>query len=338
MNKYIFGISGLITFIAIVIVLIFFLEDLEQPTYKIGVLMTGENRLIKLDGMESGLEKLGYQLDSIQFIVEDADDDVSKLDKLAQGLLKKNPDLIVSLGGIETQVLEKNMKKIQTFIPIVFVGIAGPYELGLIKEYQSPGSYFTGVNNFHMNLSSKRLEMFTELVPNMERVYVIYSEGVDISEMSLDIVDVAATKMNVDIIKVDVNRTGALKQLEAAITNKDGILTLPSYQVELLAEEISALALRKKVPTMGIYDYEVEAGYLFSYGSMFFDQGYQAARHVSLILQGNEPNDLPVELPDSIRFIINEEVRKTLAIDVNQDISKLAEIYERGSERNEASQ
>ncbi|WNF36917.1 ABC transporter substrate-binding protein [Bacillaceae bacterium IKA-2] len=333
MNKFIIGISGLITFIAIVIVLILSLEDLEKSSYKIGVLMTGENRLIKLDGMESGLEKLGYQLDSIEFIVEDAGDDVSKLDELAQDLLKKKPDLIVSLGGIETQVLEKNMKKIQTFIPTVFVGIAGPYELGLIKEYKSPGSYFTGVNNFHMNLSSKRLEMFTELVPNMERVYVIYSGGVDISEMSLDIVHEAALKMNVDIIEVDLNRTGALKQLEAKLINRDGILTLPSYQVELVAEEISALALRKNVPTMGIYEYEVEAGYLFSYGSMFFDQGYQAARHVSLILQGNEASDLPVELPDSIRFIINEEVRKTLAIDVNQDISKLAEKYERGSER-----
>lgn len=329
-NKFI-GISLFITFIAIIAV--FSSQNIEHPNYKIGVLMTGENRLIKLDGMKSGLENLGYQLETIEFIVEDAGDDEEQLDELAQNLLKENLDLVVSFGALETQVMERNMEKLQTFIPTVFVGIAGPYELGLINEYKSPGSYFTGVNNFHMNLSSKRLEMFTELVPSMERVYVIYSGGIDISEMSLEIVRTAAAKMNVDIIEVDLNRAGALQQLEIQLTDKDGILTLPSYQVELFAEEISALALRKKVPTMGIYDYEVEAGYLFSYGSMFFDQGYQAARHVSSILQGNDPSDLPVELPDSIRFILNEEVRKTLELDVNQDISKLAEIYEGGSAR-----
>lgn len=330
MNKFI-GIS--VFFILIAIIVVLSSESIEKPSYKIGVLMTGENRVIKLEGIKSGLIKLGYQLDSFQFIIEDAGDDGEQLDELAQGLLKEKPDLVVSLGGIETQVLERTMKRLQTFIPIVFVGIAGPYELGLINEYKSPGSYFTGVNNYHMNLSSKRVEMFTELVPNMEKVFVIYSGGIDISEMSLEIVHATAAKMNVNIIEVDLNRRGALQQLEVQLTDKDGILTLPSYQVELLAEEISALALRKKVPTMGIYDYEVEAGYLFSYGSMFFDQGYQAARHVSSILQGNDPSNLPVELPDSIRFIINDEVRKTLAIDVNQDIIKLAEIYEGGSER-----
>lgn len=309
-----------------------FNPEKEQPSFKVGVLMTGENRLVKLEGMKNGLENLGYNMSSIEFIIKSANDNRDELDDLAKILLLEDLDVIVTLGGIETQVLDRKMKELQQFIPTVFVGIAAPYELGLIQDYQYPGTYFTGINNFHMNLSVKRLEMLLDLVPEMERVFLIYSGGIDISEMSLQMVVEAANRKNIDIIEVDLNRTGALKQLEAATTERDGILTLPSYQVELLAEDIAAVANEKKVPTMGIYDDDVEAGFLFSYGSTFYDQGYQAARHVSLILQGNKPENLPVELPDVIRFILNEDIHSKLNVEVNEDIRKLAEIYVVGSD------
>lgn len=332
MNKVTISICLLLTVCAFLLVLL--IDGREQHNYKIGVLLTGENRLVKLDGMKSGLENLGYNKNSFEYVVKNAEDNINLLDDLAGELLQMDLHLIVTLGGVETQVMERKMLELERYVPTVFVGIAAPYELGLIEEYKSPGSVFTGVNNFHMNLSAKRLEMFSDLIPQMEKVYLLYSGGIEISEMSLMIVRDAAYLLGIEVVEVDLNRTGALKQLEAAITEQDGILTLPSYQVELLADEIASLALNRRVPTMGIYDFEVEAGYLFSYGSRFFDQGYQAARHVSLILQGNEPSHLPVELPDSINFIMNESVRQQLMVDVNPDIRKLAEIYHGEREQN----
>lgn len=325
-----------LTIVVLLFVFIFIVllsKDTSQEKYQIGVLMTGENRLVKLEGIKDGLIKLGYDLDRFEFFVMDAEDNSSRLDDLAIKLLQKDVNLIVTLGGIETRTVERQMQQLEKFVPVVFVGIAASYELGLIEQYNEPGTYFTGVDNYHMNLSSKRLEMFKELIPSLEKVYVIYSGGVEISELSMQITRETAEFFNVQLVELDANRTGVLKQLEASVTEKDGIFILPSYQIEAMVEEISEIALRKKAPTMGIYDDDIKAGFLFSYGSTFYDQGYQASRHVSLILQGNNPNNLPVELPDAIRFLVNDNVRKQLDISIKSDILKLADVYEGNDDR-----
>ncbi len=296
-----------------------------ENKYRIGVLMTGENRFEKLEGMKSGLIQLGYQIEKFDFIMKDAKDDVARMQLGAKELVEDNLDLIVTLGGIETQQVQEVMNQSKKNVPVVFVGIAAPIELGLIEEYHAPGSTFTGVNNFHMNLSAKRLEMFVDLVPEMERVVVLYNSNIDISAMSLKIVKETAQKLNVDIFPYDFHADPSLEMLESHLLDSDGLMILPSYQIEAMADMIAKLLLRWQLPSMALYDHEVEAGYLFGYGSSYFGQGYQAARHVSLILQGNDPAALPVELPDSIEFFVNEDTQKALNIELNVDILNLAE-------------
>lgn len=305
----------------------------NENKYKIGVLMTGENRSEKLEGMKNGLFELGYQLEQFEFIIKDAKDDMNRLQQCADELfIDDELDLIVTFGGVETQIVQEKMKNIEREIPIVFVGIAAPFELGLIEQYNSPGSMFTGINNFHMNLSSKRLEMFVNLVPEIERVVVLYNKNIDISAMSLKIVEETANKLNILIYPYDIQADPQLQKLENQLKSSDGIMILPSYQIEAMEDKIAELSLKKKLPSMGIYDHEVEAGYLFGYGSSYFGQGYQAARHVSLILQGNDPGTIPVELPDSIHFYVNADIQSELNLKLNADLLKLAEQI-RGSDR-----
>jgi putative ABC transport system substrate-binding protein len=79
---------------------------------------------------------------------------------------------------------------------------------------------------------------------------------------------------------------------------------------------------------MGIYEHEVKRGILASYGASLSDQGYQSARFVSLILKGNRPSDLPVELPDSIRFNVNKNQIQSLGLPVNHDLLYIADFTE----------
>lgn len=328
-------VTGIVLFILVIFVVSFYFLDNQEndkEVYRVGVLMTGENRSEKLEGMKSGLSQLGYQLNQFEFIIKDAKDDRLRIQHYAYELVEDDLDLIVTLGGIETQLVHEIMNRLEKEIPVVFVGIAAPFELGLIEAYSLPGEKFTGINNFHMNLSAKRLEMFADLVPQMERVVVLYNKNIDISAMSLKIVEETANILGIAIHPHDVQVDPSLQNLESLLTNKDGIMILPSYQIEAMVNEIARLARKLKLPSMGIYDHEVEAGYLFGYGASYYGQGYQAARYVSLILQGNDPGTIPVELPDSIQFFVNEDVQSELNIEINEDLLKLAEKV-RGSDQ-----
>lgn len=297
----------------------------DKPV-EIGVLMIGENRYEKFTGLEAGLKDLGYSAKEVHFTVKNAHDDEVLIDKQIDQLLKDNPDLIVTLGGIETQHLKEKMDKNNIEIPVVFAGLAAPKELGLIKDYKSPGGMFTGINNYHASISGKRLEMLTSLVPNIDRVHVIYDSKIDVSKLSLEETKNAARELGVKISPCDASSKACLDSLWESAAEGEAILVLPSFRIESLTDEIVKLTEEKRIPAMGLYEFEAEKGLLASYGSSFYSQGYQASRFVSLILQGNKPGELPVELPDGIRFVVNQQTKDALGVTYNQDLLHIADL------------
>lgn len=307
---------------AIIYAWIGFQED--QPL-KIGIVMIGENRFEKFAGLKAGLDELGFKDKEIHYSVKNANDDEDRLERQIDSLLAEDPALIVTLGGIETLRLKERMDLKKKKIPVVFAGIAAPKELGLIKDYRKPGGLYTGINNYHASISGKRLEMLTSLVPGIKRVHVIYDSKISVSEISLNETKAAAMKLGVPVLPCDASTKGCMEKLVTNVEKHDAILILPSFRIESLTDQIVELTLEKQIPAMGLYDFEAEKGLLASYGASFYSQGHQASRFVSLILQGNEPGDLPVELPDGIRFVINQQTKDSLGISYNQDLLYIAD-------------
>lgn len=305
----------------------FFDHSKDNPT-KIGVLMMGNSRYEKLSGLKMGLKDLGYKSVETRFIVKNANDDPKKLKRQIQELLNQYPDMIVTMGGIEATELKKAMDQKKVRIPVVFAGVASPKTIGLIKSYKKPGGQFTGINNDQASISGKRLEILHDLVPSIVRVHVLYDQKTDVSRLSLKEAYNAAQKLSVNIKVWDVSEKDFVNKLTNELEPGDGLLLLPGYKIENMTAQIVKLTKEHNLPVMGIYEHEVRQGFLASYGASFYDQGYQASRFVSLIIKGNSPRELPVELPDSFRFIINKNLQSTLGVPLNRDLLYIAEFME----------
>lgn len=298
-------------------------EDDDPMT--IGVLYSSDNRVDKLDGLKTGLVDLGYDLDSLKFTAFESEETPEGLEENAKRLVENEVDVITSFGGIETQVLAKVMEEKNQMIPTVFIGMAAPKEIGIISDFRHPEGVFTGLSNHHMHLSAKRLELFIDMVPDVERMILLYSEDIDISRHSLQVAKEAAQFLGISVQPFHVGESLDFNALEDELKPGDGIMTLPSFRIEGQTDQIADFSLYQGVPVMGMYDYEVESGFLLGYGSSFYEQGVQAARQVSLLLQGNEPSDIPVELPDQISFYMNETTKKKLDVDMDKNMLKLVE-------------
>lgn len=295
--------------------------------------MIGESRIEKLSGLKKGLRDLGYEKTSIEFDVKNASDNEEKLETEIVEMLKNKPDLIVTLGGVETLALKEKMEEHQIKIPVVFAGVAAPKEIGLIEDYRSPGGLFTGINNYHTSISGKRLELFHELVPSIKRFHVLYDQNIKVSMLSFENTKEAAERLSLQILPVNVSDPNFMVHLNRNLQDNDALLMLPGFRIESLTSEIAQFSKEYSVPTMGIYGYEVEEGILASYGVSFKDQGYQAARYVSLIIQGNSPSDIPVELPDTIRFYINQKVEAELGVKLNNELAHIADYIYQSEEK-----
>lgn len=304
----------------------------DEPAH-IGVLLTENSRLDKLEGIEDGLSDLGFHVeDDLVFHVYEEEEDTGALMAMAREMLAADYDLIAAFGGIEAQVLEETMQDTGLSTPVVFVGMAAPLETGIIESYEQPGTVFTGVANHHLNLSAKRLELFTDAIPEMEDVIVLYNEDIDISNRSLDVTAEAAETLGVRIVPFDVGSDLDLTALADHAGANTGLLTLPSFIIEGMTDELVDVSMAHDLPLMGIYDDEVADGFLMAYGSSFYDQGYQAARQISLILGGNEAGTIPVELPDRLLFQVNGDTAARIGVSIDRDVMRLADEVKGGED------
>ena len=89
-------------------------------------------------------------------------------------------------------------------IPIVFYGAGDPIGLGLIKSFAHPGGNITGVTDLDLELDSKRLEIFKEMIPGLIRVLFPYDPSETFSVAQAKIYRESARRLKITLIEKSV--------------------------------------------------------------------------------------------------------------------------------------
>lgn len=290
----------------------------ENPIKTVGILMGSDLRTNKVKGLIEGLKKYGYEENvNIRFRIVSAKDRIDDLPKLAQELVKQNPDLLIGTGEKEMLSLQQAAADSQT--PIVFIGVGFAEELGLVNSYAQPGGNITGVDNYYLQLSGKRLEYFKRLLPNVQKVMVLYDETVTPSGPTIDFLNQVASQLDITVIPVAVENEVETLEVISGINSGDvdGMMLLCSLLMESMTDSISPLIQEKMIPAFGVSANQTKKGFLASYGMDYREQGIQASRIVAKILQGQDPGAIPVEAPARVDFIINTKVAEVFKAEID---------------------
>ena len=202
-------------------------------------------------------------------------------------------------------------------IPIVFHGAGDPIELGLIKSFAHPGGNITGVTDLDLDLDSKRLEIFKEMIPGLTRVLFPYDKAEAFSVAEAKIYRDSARRLKIMLIeKTVISEKEAQATFDALKRNEVHGIVVPrslSFNIPGLAVEATS---QKRIPTMFFGPWYVDEGGLASYGPDFYQSGRQAARLVDKILKGTNPGEIPVEVNNNIEFVVNLKVATALRIKI----------------------
>jgi putative ABC transport system substrate-binding protein len=127
----------------------------------------------RLRGLRQGLKETGFvEGENVAVEFRWAENQMDRLAELAADLVRRQSAVIVASGGRDSTLAAKAAT---TTIPIVFLTAEDPVRLGLVASLARPGGNLTGVNFFNAELTTKRLELLRELVPEAKRIAVLVS-------------------------------------------------------------------------------------------------------------------------------------------------------------------
>jgi putative tryptophan/tyrosine transport system substrate-binding protein len=157
-----------------------------------------------------------------------------------------------------------------------------------------------------------------EVVPSLSRVAVLFSSEQNRGGGNRDALTAAAHTINVELYETEVQ---TLPDVKPALENAKGtgaqaLYVWPSGLAFSFADQISALALATKLPSIYPFKEAAVSGGLIAYAADLKEQTRRAATYVDRILRGTYPGDLPVEQLSKYELLINLKTAKALGLTV----------------------
>ena len=242
-----------------------------------------------------------------------------RLPALAAELVRRNVDVIMSIGGTPPVNAAKSATRT---IPIVFAGVSDPVGQSIVVSLARPGGNVTGVTHQSRDTAAKLLALLKEIVPSAKRIAVLSNPTNPGLSVVLKEMQVAAKVLRLETTVVYAGTPGEFEGAFAEIVRfrAAGLVILgePLFQVE--AGRLSALAAKHRLPTVGGHSVLPESGGLMSYRADRSELIRRAAHLVDKILKGAKPADLPVEQPTIFELVLNKRTARDLGLKIPNSI------------------
>jgi putative ABC transport system substrate-binding protein len=297
-------------------------EPRAGKVHRIGWLRAGQPPKAWIEALQQGLREQGYVVGQnlvVEFRFTDGSTD--QLPRLAEELVRSKVDVIVVSGAPAALAA----KKATTSLPIVFVPVYDPIEVGLVSSLARPGGNITGLAATSADLAGKRLERLREVVPKLKRVAVLVDSVNPSNPIQLRAIQGVARGLAVHLEPVPVGGPDDFERAFKAARGADGLLQLDSSFFTTHRARLAELAARNRLPAIYTQSDFVEAGGLMSYGAQIPDLFRRAATYVDRILKGAKPADLPVEQPTKFDLVINIRTAKALGLAIPPSLLQRAD-------------
>jgi putative ABC transport system substrate-binding protein len=289
----------------------------QQPSTSVVGLLSGNHfEEHELAAIRKGLAEAGFS-EGRNLAVEyrSADGQYSRLPTLAAELVRRPVGLIMAIGGKASAIAAKAATNT---VPIVFANGSDPVKDGLVVGLNRPGGNATGVSFLNGTVSTKRMGLLHELVPQATTVAVLVNQNNPNGDIHVQDATAAADAFKLKLIVVKVGSESEFAgAFERCVQQQVGALTVaPDAFFNNRRDRIVQLAARHKLVTM--YDERdyVVAGGLIGYGASRADAYRQAAIYAGRILKGDKAADLPVMQATRFDLFINLKTAKALDLEI----------------------
>ncbi|MEN8692622.1 MAG: ABC transporter substrate-binding protein [Desulfobacterales bacterium] len=218
-------------------------------------------------------------------------------------------------------------KKANTKTPIVFWGVSDPLGSKIVPSLSQPGGNVTGVSQMDTVLCGKRVQLLTEVMPDLKRLGVLLNPTASYVPTMLARTQQAAATANLEVSLFEAKSLEGLDSAFKAMDREDveAFVQIPHIMYWTHRKRIVNLAARYRLP--GLYETTefVDEGGLMAYAENLPEHLRRAAAYVDQILRGKDPADLPVSQPMEFELAINLRTAQDLNLNIPESVLVLAD-------------
>jgi len=188
------------------------------------------------------LEDLGYvQGKNITLLNRFVPPEAEAIEDAIRSLLP-NIDLLVvrgTIGGVAA-------KKLASSVPVIFLSVGAPVEIGLVESLAHPGGNMTGTTfEAAAETYAKRLQILKEIIPTLERVAVLRAQGDANVPFAMASLDKLAPAESVILTPIDIKSSddlvAAFEEMQRRQT--EGLIVIAGLLTYANSKQIANLAL-----------------------------------------------------------------------------------------------
>jgi len=271
-----------------------------------------------MDAFRQGLSEAGYvEGQNLAIEYRWADGHYDRLPALAADLVGRKVDLIMA-NSPPSALAAKNAT---STIPIVFRGGPDPVKDGLVASLARPGGNLTGAITTATELTAKRLELLSELVPRVRVIALLMNPHSTAERVVRDVQEVARSKG----LQLHVLKASSESEIDTAFAslvqlNAGALVVAADPFLSSRREHLVALASRHALPSIYAWREFAASGGLISYGPSLTSVYRLVGQYAGKVLKGAKPADLPVQQPTTFELVINLKTAKALKLTIPQSV------------------
>lgn len=304
-------------------------KNANKDVVHIGILQYVEHPSLSAarKGFVAELKKEGYvDGKNLKLDYENAQGDQSNLQTISTNLLSNN-DLVLGIATPAAQTLSN----LSTDVPVLFTAVTDPVSAKLVKTMENPEGIATGTSD--MSPISKQVELLQKVMPNVKKVGIMYTTNERNSEVQVEEAQKEFAKAGIDVLTKGISSTNDVQDTAKSLMSQTQVLFIPTDNMIVSAISlITELSKEMKVPVVGGSADIVEQGVLFTYGANYEALGRQTAKLAVRIIKGEDVSKVSAEYPKTLNVVANDDMAKTLGIDLTSIKDESTEAFSEESQ------
>lgn len=304
--------------------------EIVKGTYTIGISQFAEHGSLDncREGFLAGLAAEGFvEGENLEVEYDNAQSDTGTAATIADSYVSDGVDLICAIATPSAMAAYNSA--MDTEIPVVYTAVSDPAAAGLADEDGVPAGNITGTADALP--VEEQLQMIREILPEAEKIGILYTTSETNSESTLATYEELAGKYGFEIVSTGINTIADVDMAAAELVGEvDCISNLTDNTVVSALQTVLSYANEANIPVFGSEIEQVKNGCLASMGIDYIALGEQTGQMAAAILKGESTaSEMNFETCEGASLYVNTEAAENLGIELSEDyIADAAEVFE----------